>query len=97
MVARLHAVYDSTATEDEREAQITQLSEELNRKVASIRAKLTREGVYVPKAKVASKAPAVRKAQLVTAIAAAMGEDEDVLGSLEKATKATLVRVLAAL
>lgn len=97
MVARLHEVYDGEADEATRDEQIKQLSVELDRKPASIRAKLTRERVYVAKAKPAAKAPVVRKAQLVAAIAAKMEVDEDVVGSLEKATKNTLIRVYNAL
>lgn len=97
MVSRLHEVYDRDADEATREAQIKQLSEELDRKVASIRAKLTREGVYVAKAKVEKAPTGPRKAEIVTAIAGKLGVAEDVVGSLEKATKVALVRVLNAL
>lgn len=97
MVARLKEVYDPSADEDTRKAQITQLANELGRKEASIRAKLTYEKLYVPLEKApAGKAP-VRKSALVTAIAEKMDVAEDVVGSLEKATKVTLEKVLAAL
>lgn len=97
MVARLHEVYDGEASVDERKAQVKSLAEELNRKEASIRAKLTREGVYVPVGPAPKKGLGVTKAQLVTAIAAEMNADEDVIGSLEKATKVALAKVLLAL
>lgn len=97
MVARLHEVYDREDSEEAREAQIEQLSEELGRNKMSIRAKLTSEGVYVAKAKVEKKGASVRKADLVAAIAEKIGADEDVVGSLEKATKVALTRVLNAL
>ena len=97
MVARLHEVYDSNADEAIREQQIEQLASELGKNKASIRAKLTRERVYVAKSQ-ASKAPASpRKAVIVSAIAQKLGVDEDVVGSLEKATKNTLIRVYNAL
>ena len=97
MVARLHEVYDGEAAEEVRDAQVAQLAEELDRSPASIRAKLTREQIYVPKSKAPAGKASVTKAQLVTQIAEAMEVDEDVIGSLEKATKVTLNKVLAAL
>lgn len=97
MVSRLHEVYDKNADEATREVQIEQLSQELGKNKASIRAKLTREGVYVAKAKVAKAPTGPRKAEIVTAIAGKLGVDEDVVGSLEKATKVTLMKVLNAL
>ena len=52
MVTRLHAVYNPEDNEDARVVQVAELADELNKKPASIIAKLTREGVYVAKAKV---------------------------------------------
>lgn len=97
MVARLHEVYDGEASDEARRAQVAQLAEELGRSEASVRAKLTREGIYVAYAKAEAKGATVRKADLVGAIAQKLNVDEDVVGSLEKATKNTLVRVLNAL
>ena len=97
MTARLHEVYDSESDEAQREAAILDLSDELERSVPSIRAKLTREGVYVPKAKAPAGKNVVRKAQIVTAIAAKLDVQEDIVGSLEKATKNTLIRIYNAL
>jgi len=97
MVDRLHAVYDGDADEATRDEQVEALAVELSKNTRSIRAKLTREGVYVPKAKApAGKAP-VRKAQLVSLIAHKLEVDEDLVGSLEKATKNTLIRIANAL
>ncbi len=97
MVAQLHEGYDPSAPEAERTAQVAALADNLGRNVRSIIAKLTREGLYVPKAKVpAGKAP-VRKAQLVQLIADQLTVDVDVIGSLEKATKNTLIRIANAL
>lgn len=89
MVARLHEVYDGDADVETRDEQIAQLADELGKSAASIRAKLTREGVYVPKGKVAGKA-SIKKADLVAEIAGKLGVLEDVVGSLEKATKKSL-------
>jgi hypothetical protein len=97
MVARLHAGYDVDADEATRVAQIVALGDELGKNVASIRAKLTNEGIYVTLAKAPAGIGVPRKAALVTAIAAKLDVDEDVIGSLEKATKVALTRVLAAL
>jgi hypothetical protein len=97
MVAVLRAGYDGSADEATRDAQVAQLADEVGKSAASIRAKLTREGLYVPKAKAPAGKAVVRKAELVQAIADAMDVDVDVIGSLEKATKVTLNRVLNAL
>jgi len=97
MVARLHEVYDPQSSEAQREESVAQLADELNKKPASIRAKLTREGVYVAKAKVEKAKAGPTKAMLVAAIAKTLAVDEDTVGSLEKANKNALTAVLAAL
>ena len=97
MVARLHEVYDVEADEATRVAQIVALGDELGKNVASIRAKLTNVGIYVPLAKAPAGKSPIRKSTLVAAIAAKLDVDEDVVGSLEKATKVALTRVLEAL
>ena len=62
----------------------------------SVVAKLSREGVYVSKAK--NKAEVrVTKDELVAQIAQHIGVDEETIDSLEKATAGTLKIVLAAL
>ena len=94
MVARLHEVYDVNADEATRDAQVKALAEELSKSAPSIRAKLTREGIYVPKAKVEKGKAGVSKAALVGSIAKALGVDEEVIESLEKANKTALRRVL---
>jgi hypothetical protein len=97
MVEALYAGYDPTASDEVRKAQVKALAVEVGRSEPSVRAKLTREKIY----KTLTKAPAgkatIRKAQLVTAIAAKLDVDEDVIGSLEKATKNALIRVYNAL
>ena len=97
MVAALHDGYDGTASEDVRDAQVLALGEQLGKSAASIRAKLTREQLYVPKVKAPAGKAVVRKSVIVAEIAEKMGVDEDIIGSLEKATKFTLVRILNAL
>ena len=96
-VARLIAVYDPSSTEAERTDQIAQLADEVGKSAASVRAKLTYEGVYVPKAKVPAGKNIVRKADLVQQIADQLDVDVDIIGSLEKATKNVLVRLINAL
>lgn len=64
--------------------------------VRSIVAKLSREGVYTAKA-VTAKKDGVTKADLVARVAELTGADEDVVGSLEKATSVALKAVIAAL
>ena len=97
MVARLREVYDPSADEDAREIQILALSEELGKNIRSIRAKLTREGVYVAKAAKAKADKLPTKAELVTQIATALEVQEEAVESLEKATKAALLRIVASL
>lgn len=93
MVARLHEVYTPEADEETRKAQIRELSEELDRNPASIRAKLVREGIYVKnvyKAKTGEK-PATKET-IVSDIANILGVDADSqLSGLEKATKNCLL------
>ncbi len=97
MVARLHEVYDGEADEAIRDEQVAQLSAELDRSPASIRAKLTREGIYVPKAKAPAGKATVRKADIVAAIADQLGVHVEAVESLEKATKVALAHVYKAL
>lgn len=93
MVARLREVYDGSADEATRDEQVKALADELSKSAASIRAKLTREGIYVPKAKVEKGKAGVSKAEMVKAIALAFGVDEEKVESLEKANK-TALRVI---
>lgn len=96
MIDRMKEVYDPKASDEDRDAQVAELAAELDRKEASVRAKLVREGVYVAKTK-PSKNGGVRKADLVQSIADALEVDVDVIGSLEKATKVALTRVIRGL
>jgi len=97
MVARLGDVYDSEGTDVERKAQVTALAVELGKSEPSIRAKLTREGLYTPLTKVPTGKAGPRKAELVQTIADKLDVDVDVIGSLEKATKNVLIRLIDAL
>ena len=98
MVARLHDVYDGEAPVAERDAQVQELADELGKSPASIRAKLTREGIYVPKGNVTKAgAPVIKKADIVNHIADRLGVNAEVVESLEKATKVALQKVADAL
>ena len=55
----------------------------------SVVAKLSREGVYIAKTK-AKGTNIVRKSELITEIAHAIGTNEELIESLEKATKEAL-------
>lgn len=65
------------------------LAEAVGKSVRSVIAKLSKEGVYVAKAK-ASGSTRVTKAMLVAMIAAKVGASEEALESLEKATHEAL-------
>jgi hypothetical protein len=65
------------------------IAERTGKSVRSIVAKLSREGVYVAKSK-AKGVAAPRKAELITEIATAIGTSEEVIESLEKATREAL-------
>ncbi len=73
------------------------LAEAMGKTVKSIVAKLSREGVYVSKAKAKATTKASTKAELVTSIAAKLGVTEDKVESLEKATREVLVAIDTAL
>jgi len=61
----------------------------MNRTTRSIVAKLAREGVYKAKTK-AKGEHAPRKAELITEIAHSIGTNEELIESLEKATREAL-------
>ena len=98
MAAELSAAYAAADTEEKREAVISHFAGKFAKNVKSIRAKLVREGVYVKKAyKTKAGVTPERKAAIVQDIATALGASEDVIGSLEKATKKALELVRGAL
>ena len=68
----------------------------IGKTVASVRAKLSKEGVYKAPAKEAGKRE-MKKAEMVAAISIEIGVSEEVLESLEKATSPALMAVLKAL
>lgn len=97
MVARLHEGYDGSASDEVRRAQVAELAAELGKSEASIRAKLTSEGIYTPYAKAPAGKNSVRKAALVNAIAIQLGVHVEAVESLEKANKVALAMIYKAL
>lgn len=65
------------------------IAQRIDRTVRSVVAKLSREGVYVAKTK-AKGTQGPRKAELITEIAHSIGTNEELIESLEKATKEAL-------
>lgn len=75
-------------------ATVEVIATALGKSVRSVIAKLSREGVYTPKAKAGATAR-VTKAQLIDQIAAKLGVSAEKLESLEKATKEALELLVA--
>lgn len=73
--------------------QVEQIALELGKSVRSIVAKLSREGVYQPKARQAGGVR-VTKAQLVEQIAQLCGRSSEVMESLEKANQDVLLALV---
>lgn len=95
VTAELVAQYTAAESAEARQAVVEAFAQKLGVKVASVRAKLVREEVYV-KPERARKSTATKE-QLVAQLAEALGEEEEALESLAKATKAALTKVLAGL
>jgi len=87
--------YSAAESAEARQAVLEKFAEELEVKVASVRAKLVREGVYVKAEK--SRKSVATKAELVGLLAERLEVSEEALESLEKATKSALTKVLAGL
>lgn len=68
---------------------VESIATRLNKTTRSVVAKLAREGVYVAKTKARGE-HAPRKAELITEIAHAIGTNEELIESLEKATRDAL-------
>jgi len=90
-VARLREVYNPEDTLENRTAQVQALAMELGKTPASIRAKLSHEGLYVKAERKAKDGSAISptKEKLAGYIAKMIGLDPDVTG-LEKANKVAL-------
>lgn len=91
MTLDLVQAYELAETQDERDAVVAEFAEKFEKTVASIRAKLVREKVYV-KATRETKGR-VLKDELVAAIAKLTNAEEEEMESLSKATKEALTIV----
>jgi NTP pyrophosphatase (non-canonical NTP hydrolase) len=90
--------YTAVETQEARDAVVSTYAAKFERPVASVRAKLASERVYVPKAKTTKSGdPIVRKDQLVAQIAHLMGESEEAVECLEKVTKPVLQKIITQL
>lgn len=97
-VRELVAAYVAAEDDASRLAVVIDYAELYGKTVASIRAKLVREGVYVAKEYKTKKGGKPQsKEDMVTLIAAAMNVASDRLVGLEKANKNTLSLILDAL
>lgn len=90
--AALKAAYVAEPTQ----ATVEALATQFGKTVRSVVAKLSKEGVYVAKAKEAGKRVAL-KAEMVGEIAKLLGKTDEQLESLEKATGPALMAVLEGL
>lgn len=94
----LVTAYTSVETQEARDEVVSQYATKFDKNLQSIRAKLSSERVYVAKERTTKGGdPIVRKEALVAQIATLMGEEEETIGSIEKATKPTLQKIIAAL
>jgi putative heme iron utilization protein len=91
-VSELVSAYVAEPTQ----ATVEALASKLGKTARSIVAKLSKEGVYVSKAKEAGKREMLKSA-MVAELAVLLGKTEEQLESLEKATGPALMAVLVAL
>lgn len=98
MTKEIVSAYEAADNYDARAEVIANMAEKFGKSVASVRQKLSREGVYKKKeyANKAGEKP-VSKAALVMSIADAIGLDAEVCDSLEKANKRVLLALVDAL
>jgi 3-hydroxyacyl-CoA dehydrogenase len=88
---KLREVYQPEDTQEERDEQVAELANEMDKKVRSIVAKLSRMGIYVAKVRVTKSGEAVEhKKDIVADIAKAVGAATGSFASFSKATKADL-------
>ena len=98
MTTSLVEAYKNATTAEERVAVVAHYAEAFGKTVNSIRAKLTREKVYVAKTYVNKNGvKPVKKDAIVEKIASKIGLSADVCDSLEKVNKPVLIAILRAL
>lgn len=95
MLAEIKTAYAGASDYDSRSEVIRKMALKFDKTVQSIRAKLTRENVYIPKEyKTKTGAKPARKSALVDSIAKLIGVESETLDSLEKANKTVLERLI---
>ena len=92
-VEQLVEAYVFETTQETRDSVVEYFAIEFGKSVQSIRAKLSREGVYVAKA-VAEAEKTVSKNDYIAQIADEVGATEEQMESLVKANKNVLERIL---
>lgn len=98
VVARMVEAYEAAESDEVRASVVTSLADELGVKVQSVRAKLVNLGVYKAKERTTKTGEKIEsKAEIVAQIAVSLGVEEEVVESLEKATKPVLKLLRAAL
>lgn len=96
-VKALVTAYVDADSQESRDSVVSTFAEQFGKSVASIRAKLSREGVYVKKEAAASKRDSAKKADKVATLATLLGKDADLIGDAEKLTHRTLDFIIEAL
>lgn len=97
-VKALVGAYDNAGSQDSRDEVVAEFAEKFGKSIASIRAKLSREGVYVKRERMTKDGRKVeRKAAKVARIATYSSKPEEFFESLEKANAAVLDELLAML
>ena len=98
MTTELVEAYTKAETTEARSAIVTFYAEKFGKTVNSVRAKLTREKVYVAKAYTNKKGEKpVKKDAMVTVIAGKLGMTVEACDSLEKVNKNVLEAIVKAL
>lgn len=94
-VITMKSVYGSAKTDSERKEAVSSLAKEIGKTVNSIRAKLSKMGIYVkPKPVSKDGSTSVRKADLINQISKEVGENADLMGSLDNSTKFVLEKIM---
>ena len=88
--------YQAVDGYEAQQAVLRDIEAETGVKVASLRAKLSREGVYQAKPQV-STSRTIRKAELISQLAVLVNEPEEKVESFEKATRKALEIVIGRL
>ena len=97
-VKALVGAYDNAGSQDARDEVVSSYAEKFGKSVASIRAKLSREGVYIKKERLSKDGSKVeRKAAKVARIAEKSSRPLEFFDSLEKANATVLDELLSML